>query len=131
SAARRRSRSFPARGSDPGLFRHSKRSDAKPFPEGRLLPSHGYPDHAIGFHPDKHAQNASHLVKSRNKVRIVNLGCSKNQVDSENILGEFGRAGFSLAQEGDASQVTVINTCGFIEAAKEESIQEILGAIQA
>ena len=71
------------------------------------------------------------MVKSRNKVRIINLGCSKNQVDSENILGEFGRAGFSLAQEGDASQVTVINTCGFIEAAKEESIQEILGAIQA
>jgi ribosomal protein S12 methylthiotransferase len=67
------------------------------------------------------------LVKSR-KVRIVNLGCSKNQVDGENILGEFGRAGFTLAREGDASEVTVINTCGFIEAAKEESIQEILGA---
>lgn len=64
------------------------------------------------------------------KVRIVNLGCSKNQVDSENILGEFGRAGFTLAQEDDASQVTVINTCGFIEAAKEESIQEILGAVK-
>lgn len=64
------------------------------------------------------------------KVRIINLGCSKNQVDSENILGEFGRAGFSLAREGDDSQVTVINTCGFIEAAKEESISEILNAIQ-
>jgi len=58
------------------------------------------------------------------------LGCSKNQVDSENILGEFGRAGFTLAREEDPSDVTVINTCGFIEAAKEESIQEILGAIQ-
>jgi ribosomal protein S12 methylthiotransferase len=51
-------------------------------------------------------------------------------VDSENILGEFGRAGFTLAREEDPSDVTVINTCGFIEAAKEESIQEILGAIQ-
>ncbi len=64
------------------------------------------------------------------KVRVINLGCSKNQVDSENILGEFGRAGFTLAGEEDLSQVTVINTCGFIEAAKDESIQEILGAIQ-
>jgi ribosomal protein S12 methylthiotransferase len=61
------------------------------------------------------------------KVRIINLGCSKNQVDSESILGEFGRAGFTLAQEDDASQVTVINTCGFIEDAKDESIQEIGG----
>jgi ribosomal protein S12 methylthiotransferase len=63
------------------------------------------------------------------KVRLLNLGCSKNQVDSENILGEFGRAGFTMAKEGEAPQVTVINTCGFIEAAKEESIQEILAAV--
>jgi ribosomal protein S12 methylthiotransferase len=64
------------------------------------------------------------------KVKIVNLGCSKNQVDSENILGEFGRAGFTLAGERDAPEVTVSNTCGFIEAAKEESIQEILGTLE-
>ncbi len=63
------------------------------------------------------------------KVRIVNLGCSKNQVDSENILGEFGRAGFTLAHGGEAPQVTVINTCGFIEAAKEESLQEIFSVL--
>ncbi len=70
------------------------------------------------------------MVSVPRKVRIVNLGCSKNQVDSENILGEFGRAGFTLAREEDSSQVTVINTCGFIEAAKEESINEILGAVK-
>jgi ribosomal protein S12 methylthiotransferase len=64
------------------------------------------------------------------KVRLLNLGCSKNQVDSENILGEFGRAGFTLAKDGDVPALTVINTCGFIEAAKEESIQEILDAVQ-
>jgi ribosomal protein S12 methylthiotransferase len=65
------------------------------------------------------------------KVRLLNLGCSKNQVDSESILGEFGRAGFTLAKDGDVPALTVINTCGFIEAAKEESIQEILDAVQA
>jgi ribosomal protein S12 methylthiotransferase len=63
------------------------------------------------------------------KVRLLNLGCSKNQVDSENILGEFGRAGFTRAKDGDNPDVTVINTCGFIEAAKEESIAEILAAL--
>jgi ribosomal protein S12 methylthiotransferase len=63
------------------------------------------------------------------KVRLLNLGCSKNQVDSENILGEFGRAGFTRAKDGEDPSVTVINTCGFIEAAKEESIAEILAAL--
>ncbi len=74
---------------------------------------------------------AAKIIPSEKKVRLLNLGCSKNQVDSENILGEFGRAGFVLAKEGETPQVTVINTCGFIEAAKEESIQEILAAVQA
>jgi ribosomal protein S12 methylthiotransferase len=52
-------------------------------------------------------------------------------VDSENILGEFGRAGFTLAKDGDTPALTIINTCGFIEAAKEESIQEILEAVES
>jgi ribosomal protein S12 methylthiotransferase len=73
--------------------------------------------------------SASVPAASDKKVRLLNLGCSKNQVDSENLLGEFGRAGFILAKEGDDPDVTVINTCGFIEAAKEESIQEILAAV--
>ena len=79
--------------------------------------------------PDAASAGASAISPSP-KVRLLNLGCSKNQVDSENILGEFGRAGFVLAQEEDEkTAITVINTCGFIEAAKEESIQEILAAV--
>lgn len=78
----------------------------------------------------KSAQKSSSALPRRDrKVRIVNLGCSKNQVDSENILGEFGRAGFTLAGDGDRSEITVVNTCGFIEAAKEESVNEILAAL--
>ncbi len=72
---------------------------------------------------------SSVLPRRERKVRIVNLGCSKNHVDSENILGEFGRAGFTLAGDGDRSEITVVNTCGFIEAAKEESVNEILAAL--
>jgi len=79
--------------------------------------------------PDASPAGASAISPSP-KVRLLNLGCSKNQVDSENILGEFGRAGFILADEEDEqAAITVINTCGFIEAAKEESIQEILAAV--
>jgi ribosomal protein S12 methylthiotransferase len=77
----------------------------------------------------KPAPRASALPRRDRKVRIVNLGCSKNQVDSESILGEFGRAGFTLAGDGDRSEITVVNTCGFIEAAKEESVNEILAAL--
>lgn len=80
--------------------------------------------------PKNRSKTDAPAIEASRKVRIVNLGCSKNQVDSENILGEFGRAGFTLATDDDTSQVTVINTCGFIEAAKEESIQEILGALE-
>ncbi len=78
--------------------------------------------------PAKSSQTARTGIDK--KVRIINLGCSKNQVDSENILGEFGRAGFTRAHEDEAPQVTVINTCGFIESAKEESVQEILDTLQ-
>ena len=81
--------------------------------------------------PGASAPAGASVVPPSPKVRLLNLGCSKNQVDSENILGEFGRAGFVLAkEEGEAAAITVINTCGFIEAAKEESIQEILAAVE-
>lgn len=77
----------------------------------------------------KPSRTSPALPRRDRKVRIVNLGCSKNQVDSESILGEFGRAGFTLAAEDERSEITVINTCGFIEAAKEESVNEILAAL--
>ncbi|MEO7427554.1 MAG: 30S ribosomal protein S12 methylthiotransferase RimO [Fibrobacteria bacterium] len=86
----------------------------------------------LSSRPDVLSPAASDLIPasaSPKKVRLLNLGCSKNQVDSENILGEFGRAGFTRAQDGEDPSVTVINTCGFIEAAKEESIAEILAAL--
>ena len=80
--------------------------------------------------PDASAPALADSIAPSPKVRLLNLGCSKNQVDSESILGEFGRAGFVLAQDDGAKPaITVINTCGFIEAAKEESIQEILAAV--
>ncbi len=63
------------------------------------------------------------------KVHLLNLGCSKNQVDSENILGEFSQAGVSYSETSEESDILVVNTCGFIEDAKQESIDEILNLI--
>ncbi|HUK56270.1 MAG TPA: 30S ribosomal protein S12 methylthiotransferase RimO [Nitrospiria bacterium] len=66
--------------------------------------------------------NAFHKVK----VGLVNLGCPKNQVDSEVMLGTLSQDGFELTPETEQAEVIVINTCGFIDAAKQESIDAII-----
>lgn len=59
-------------------------------------------------------------------VGFVNLGCSKNQVDSEIMLGTLVHDGFELTADPQRAEVVIINTCGFIEEAKQESINAIL-----
>jgi ribosomal protein S12 methylthiotransferase len=60
---------------------------------------------------------------------IISLGCSKNLVDSELINGEMISAGFIVSETAETSDILIINTCGFIQDAKEESIETILDAI--
>ena len=64
------------------------------------------------------------------KVGIVSLGCMKNLVDSENILGLFDRNGYEITNNPKEADIIVINTCGFIESSKKESIENILEMIQ-
>src|SRR5579871_2353782 len=70
------------------------------------------------------------------KVSLINLGCAKNEVDSEEMLGVLAGEGYAVEScrepggVSDDADVIVINTCGFIEAAKEESINTILEALQ-
>ena len=59
-------------------------------------------------------------------IGFVNLGCSKNQVDAEIMLGSLATSGFQLTDDPAASEVVIINTCGFIEEAKQESIDTII-----
>ena len=59
-------------------------------------------------------------------VGFVNLGCTKNQVDSEIMLGTLAADGFELTGNPKKAEVVIINTCGFIEEAKQESINSIL-----
>ena len=60
------------------------------------------------------------------KVGMVSLGCSKNQVDAERMMGRMAREGLEICGDLSQCQAVVINTCGFIEAAKAESIETIL-----
>ena len=59
-------------------------------------------------------------------VGLITLGCTKNQVDSEMILGIFKRQGFNIVNQVEEADVIVVNTCGFIQSAKEEAIDTIL-----
>jgi len=59
---------------------------------------------------------------------MVSLGCPKNQVDAEQMLGVLAGSGFEITSEQSEADVIVVNTCGFIESAKEESIEAILDA---
>lgn len=59
-------------------------------------------------------------------IGFVNLGCSKNQVDSEVMLGALAKDGFELTADPARAEVVIINTCGFIEEAKQESINAII-----
>jgi len=63
------------------------------------------------------------------KVTIVSLGCPKNLVDAEEMVGALVEAGCGMVAEPERADVVVINTCGFIESAKEESVGAILEAV--
>ena len=60
------------------------------------------------------------------KIGLVSLGCPKNTVDSERVLGDLVSSGFSLTPNEEDAEVIIVNTCGFIESAKKESIDTIL-----
>src|SRR5215468_8758028 len=59
-------------------------------------------------------------------VHLVSLGCPKNQVDAELMLGALARAGVTAVEEPRAADCLVVNTCAFIERARAESIDAIL-----
>ena len=64
------------------------------------------------------------------KVGLISLGCSKNLVDSEMILGALANSNFQVVNTIQDSDVIIVNTCGFIEPSKEESIANILDVVK-
>ncbi len=64
------------------------------------------------------------------KVSLISLGCAKNLVDSEIMVGHLHQAGMQVVPEADKADVVIVNTCSFIDSSKEESINTILEAHQ-
>ena len=63
------------------------------------------------------------------KVALISLGCAKNLVDSENMLGLLQKDQYEIVSDQNQANIVIINTCGFIEPSKKESIDTILSAI--
>ena len=61
-----------------------------------------------------------------NKVAVVSLGCAKNQVDAEMLLFSLQQKGFVIVSAPEEADAVIVNTCGFIDSAKQESIDEII-----
>jgi len=74
--------------------------------------------------------SASQSENPRKKVGFVSLGCPKNLVDSEVMMGMLSQAGAEITQDAGAADVIVVNTCSFIDSAKQESVNAILEMAQ-
>jgi len=64
--------------------------------------------------------------KAKNKVGLVSLGCPKNLVDSEVMLGLLREGGYELIKDEKQADVMIVNTCAFIESSKKESVNAVL-----
>ena len=66
-----------------------------------------------------------HATAAGKKVALVNLGCAKNLVDAEVMLGKLHEQGYELTLDPTQADYLIVNTCGFIQSAKDESIDHI------
>ena len=69
-------------------------------------------------------------MKYKKKIGFVSLGCAKNLTDTETMLGILQNSGYTITADPSDAQVIVVNTCGFIDSAKEESINTLLEMAQ-
>src|SRR5215510_11797449 len=74
--------------------------------------------------------NATPAAPKKPKIGMISLGCAKNLVDAEIMLGSVLQRGMEITSRAEDADVLVVNTCAFIDSAKEESIEAILEAHQ-
>jgi len=67
-------------------------------------------------------------VSSPRRVSLLTLGCARNEVDSEELAGRLAAGGWELTEDAESSDVIVVNTCGFVESAKKDSVDTLLAA---
>jgi len=70
-------------------------------------------------------------MSERRTVALVTLGCARNDVDSEELAGRLAADGWDLVEDPNGADIAVVNTCGFVEAAKKDSIDTLIAAADA
>ena len=75
-------------------------------------------------------RNAPRIAPQQHSVALVALGCPKNTVDAEVMLGDLQRHGMKVVREPTEADVVIVNTCAFVEDAKSESIAAVIEAAQ-
>ena len=68
--------------------------------------------------------------KNKKNVNLISLGCAKNLVDSEILLGGLNQTNLNIVKNPDEAETIIINTCGFLDIAREESVNTILEATE-
>jgi ribosomal protein S12 methylthiotransferase len=81
-----------------------------------------------GPEPFRSAGNLHCVPSPSRRVAVVTLGCARNEVDSEELAGRLDAGGWGLTDDTDDADVVLVNTCGFIESAKKDSIDTLLAA---
>jgi len=75
--------------------------------------------------------SATPSTPARRTVALVTLGCARNDVDSEELAGRLAADGWDLVEDPNGADIAVVNTCGFVEAAKKDSIDTLIAAADA
>ena len=70
------------------------------------------------------------MSEERQKLHLISLGCAKNLVDSEILLGGLKHSKFDIIDEPDKADTIIVNTCGFLDIARDESVDTILQAAE-
>jgi ribosomal protein S12 methylthiotransferase RimO len=70
----------------------------------------------------------SGATPGQRRVALITLGCARNEVDSEELAGRLASDGWRVTDDGDAADVVLVNTCGFVAQAKQDSIDTLLAA---
>src|SRR5688572_13519277 len=103
---------------------------AQEKPRGTVSESRARPQAAAAGvdrdRPSNHVWPAVPKPAPARTIHFVSLGCPKNRVDTEVMLGVSDRSGYRVVADPAEAEVIVVNTCGFIEAAKQESIDTII-----
>ena len=68
------------------------------------------------------------MKNEEKNLHFISLGCPKNLVDSEMMMGSLMKNGYKVTDDPDKAETIVVNTCSFIDEAKQESVQKILEA---